>query len=90
MGGKTSKEEIVIAQNSGAGQNTANATQTQHEQTNIILIIILAILVLGILLASYKFLKRCQDKQIQRRLDDNKLMRYASILRRHRIETENV
>lgn len=91
MGGSSSKEEVVIAQSAGAGgQNSATSVQSQqHETTNIILIIICTILMLGILIIAYKLAKRCHNKQIQRRFDDHRLLRYASLLRRHQINPDS-
>lgn len=89
MGGTHTKEEVVIAQS--GGQNTASTQQVQqHETTNILLIIICSTLVAGIVIILYKLAKKCHDKQIRRRLDEMRLMRYASILRRHEIKPDSV
>lgn len=81
MGGSSSKEEVVIAQTAGAGSNTAYTRQL-HETTNAILIVICTILAIGLLVIIYKLYKRCHGKQIERRLDQLRLRRYSSILKR--------
>lgn len=91
MGSTKSKEQVIIAQATGVGQNAAEVQQQQrHDTTNYLLIIISTVLLIGALFMAYKVAKKCHDKQIRRRLDDERLMRYSSILRRHQLKTENV
>jgi hypothetical protein len=94
MGGQISKEEVVIAQSAGQtadGQNSATTQQSQqHVTTNILLTIMCTVLLMGILVVAYKLAKKCHDKQIQRRLNEAQLERYASILRQHQLKPESV
>lgn len=92
MGGQSSKEEVIIAETaSGAGQNFANTRQhQQHETTNVLLIIICTALVFGVLVLAYKLAKKCHDKQILTRMNEEKLMRYSSILRRREHKVDNI
>lgn len=91
MGTTKSKEQVIIAQATGVGQTAAEVQQQQrHDTTNYLLIVICTVMLIGALWALYKLTKKCHDKQIDRRLNDERLMRYSSILRRHQLKTENV
>lgn len=61
MGGSTSKEEVVLAQNAAGGTNVADIAQLHQNQsvTNVILGVILLLMILGVLVAIYKLYKRC-------------------------------